>query len=373
MLRLDEVSVRAGNPALRYQGAYGDRRAGAAVAEITRLKTCISDLISVLAIPAISSGREPRQVIDALLEVLVGTLRPDFVYLEFRESAGAMPISLTRTPQSSGPTVLAREIRQAIDASLQDCSQVTPLLVRSQTEDGDISIVPFRLGLQDEIGWLLAGSRRADFPTQTERLLIAVAANQAAIRVREARVLSEQKRVVRELDQKVAQRTTELRAANDELTRALKAIHELKDTLQRENLAPHTQVSVPRGGLTPWQIRRAKQLMHANLDEKLPLSRLAEEFGLSVRHSARAFRQSTGIPPHRWRLNQRVERAKEMLRDPTLSLADVALACGFGDQSHFTRMFTAVVHLSPGLWRRMQSQRLPMRGDQARGAQRYDT
>jgi len=74
---------------------------------------------------------------------------------------------------------------------------------------------------------------------------------------------------------------------------------------------------------------------------------------------SRAFRQSTGVPPHRWRLNERVERAKDLLRDPALSLADVALACGFGDQSHFTRMFTAAVRLSPGLWRRTQPRQLP--------------
>src|SRR5262245_41374003 len=338
----------------------------AAVAEIRRLKTCISDLISVLAVPARSSGREPPAVIDALLDVLVGVLQPDFVHVVFEESAGATPVALTRVPQSRGPTALAREIRQAIDGWLHHRSQTSSFVVQGPRGDRDVSIAPLRLGLQDQIGWLLVGSRRADFPTQTDRLLMAVAANQAAIGIHEARLLSEQKRVARELDQRVAQRTTELRAANDELTRALKEIDGLKDAMQRENLVQREQVSIPRGGLTPWQVRRAKQLMHANLDEKLPLSRLAQECELSVSHFARAFRQSTGIPPHRWHLNQRVERAKELLRDPALSLADVALACGFGDQSHFTRTFTAVVRLSPGLWRRMQSQRLPMRGSSPR-------
>jgi methylphosphotriester-DNA--protein-cysteine methyltransferase len=51
----------------------------------------------------------------------------------------------------------------------------------------------------------------------------------------------------------------------------------------------------------------------------------------------------------------RVERAKELLPNSKLSLSDVALACGFGDQSHFTRTFTATVRLSPGVWRRLQS------------------
>jgi AraC family transcriptional regulator len=109
-----------------------------------------------------------------------------------------------------------------------------------------------------------------------------------------------------------------------------------------------------RGGLAPWQERRAKELMSAKLNEEIPLSRLATECGLSVRHFARAFRQSTGVPPHRWLLKHRVERAKALLSDHALSLADIAVSCGFADQSHFTRVFAAMVAVSPGAWRRMR-------------------
>jgi AraC family transcriptional regulator len=110
----------------------------------------------------------------------------------------------------------------------------------------------------------------------------------------------------------------------------------------------------PRGGLAPWQERRAKDLLNANLEGEVPLSRLAAECGLSVRHFARAFRQSAGVPPHRWLMKRRVELARELLRDPARSLSEIALACGFSDQSHFTRVFTAMVGASPGGWRRMQ-------------------
>ena len=106
------------------------------------------------------------------------------------------------------------------------------------------------------------------------------------------------------------------------------------------------------GGLACWQEARAKELMAASLHEEISMRRLAEECGLSVRHFARAFRQSTGVPPHRWLLRYRVDRAKELLRNQTLSLADTALACGFADQSHFTRVFTALTGESPGAWRR---------------------
>lgn len=109
---------------------------------------------------------------------------------------------------------------------------------------------------------------------------------------------------------------------------------------------------LPRGGLARWQELRAKEVMSSNLSEEISLNRLADECGLSVRHFARAFRQSTGVPPHRWLLKHRVDRAKELLSIRALRLADIALTCGFADQSHFTRVFTALVGASPNAWRR---------------------
>ena len=108
----------------------------------------------------------------------------------------------------------------------------------------------------------------------------------------------------------------------------------------------------PRGALAPWQERRVKEMLEQDLAGDAPLSRYAAECGLSVRHFGRAFRQSTGMPPHRWLTQRRIERAQRLLRDPRLSLPEVALACGFADQSHFTRVFSATVGMSPGAWRR---------------------
>jgi AraC family transcriptional regulator len=107
------------------------------------------------------------------------------------------------------------------------------------------------------------------------------------------------------------------------------------------------------GGLAPHQERRAKELMAASLDEDISLLRLAAECGLSARHFARAFRQSTGLSPHRWLIQHRVERARGLLADRRLSLTEIALVCGFADQSHFTRTFTGIVGTSPGAWRRI--------------------
>jgi AraC-like DNA-binding protein len=114
-----------------------------------------------------------------------------------------------------------------------------------------------------------------------------------------------------------------------------------------------------RGGLAPWQERRAKELMRASPDGELSLGRLAAECGLSPRHFGRAFRVSTGMPPHRWLLLHRVERAKELLGTRVLSLADVAAFSGFADQSHFTRVFKSVAGVTPGAWRRINAIRTP--------------
>jgi AraC family transcriptional regulator len=107
-----------------------------------------------------------------------------------------------------------------------------------------------------------------------------------------------------------------------------------------------------RGGLAPWQQRRARELIDARLDGGLPLAELAWACRLSVRHFARAFRQSTGQSPHRWLTARRLERARRLLEGSSRSLSEIAGACGFASQSHFTRVFTRRVGRSPGAWRR---------------------
>lgn len=107
-----------------------------------------------------------------------------------------------------------------------------------------------------------------------------------------------------------------------------------------------------RGGLAPWQERRAKEFVDANLDGDISVMLLARACGLSTKHFSRAFRQSTGMAPYQWLLQRRVDKARGLLRDAKLPLADVALSCGFADQSHFTRVFTRSIGVSPGQWRR---------------------
>lgn len=109
-----------------------------------------------------------------------------------------------------------------------------------------------------------------------------------------------------------------------------------------------------RGGLAPWQERRAKDALTTHIDGDISLEQLASACGLSRSHFARAFKASTGMPPHRWLVARRVERARELLLNSTLSLEQIAVRCGFSDQSHFTRVFVKLVGVAPGAWRRLR-------------------
>src|SRR5271168_5508088 len=95
-----------------------------------------------------------------------------------------------------------------------------------------------------------------------------------------------------------------------------------------------------RGGLAAWQLQRARDLINVNLAHDLSIAEIAYECGLSSGYFARAFKRSTGVPPCQWQTKVRVERAKELLKDPRCELAEIALQCGFVDQSHFTRVFS---------------------------------
>jgi AraC family transcriptional regulator len=108
----------------------------------------------------------------------------------------------------------------------------------------------------------------------------------------------------------------------------------------------------PRGKLAAWQLRRAQDVLRSSLDTPVRVETVADACGLSVSHFSRAFRVSTGRAPGTWLREQRIEAAKSLLRSASISLTQVAAACGFADQSHLCRVFQRHVGVSPGVWRR---------------------
>ncbi|KQY37029.1 AraC family transcriptional regulator [Rhizobium sp. Root491] len=96
----------------------------------------------------------------------------------------------------------------------------------------------------------------------------------------------------------------------------------------------------------------AKNILLNNLKGNISILDVAKACNLSRGYFIHAFRETTGMTPYRWLQNERISRACELLRTSKLSLSEVATACGFTDQSHFTRAFASALGTSPGAWRR---------------------
>jgi PAS domain S-box-containing protein len=164
--------------------------------EVARLRGCLNDLVSITALPALGTGGEPAHIVSALLDALIGTLQLAFVYVRLNDPKGERPIGMVRVAESLQVqgTVEAREISQAIDSSLGAVPTTWPPRAQVLIQEVDLSVAYAPLGLRGEIGIVAAGSPRFDFPTQTEKLVLDVAANQAAIGLQEARLQSESER-----------------------------------------------------------------------------------------------------------------------------------------------------------------------------------
>jgi len=122
----------------------------------------------------------------------------------------------------------------------------------------------------------------------------------------------------------------------------------------RPQMRTGAPATAKRGGLAPWQVRRAQQIMSEKTEGPVSIEELAAACRLSQSHFARAFKVVTGQAPHRWHLGYRVEQAKQLMIESDRSLADIALSCGFADQSHFAKIFSRFVGSPPGAWRRAQ-------------------
>jgi transcriptional regulator GlxA family with amidase domain len=107
-----------------------------------------------------------------------------------------------------------------------------------------------------------------------------------------------------------------------------------------------------RSSLPPWQLRRAMDFMRAHLSGNISLEQLASVCDLSISYFARGFKNGTGVSPHRWLVETRIEKAKDLLLNTKMPLAEVALACGFADQCHLTRKFRRATGDTPAAWRR---------------------
>ena len=109
--------------------------------------------------------------------------------------------------------------------------------------------------------------------------------------------------------------------------------------------------SAPTRKLACWQEERARRLILSHLENGISVTLLAEACALSRSDFTRKFKASIGHSPQEWMRLQRVEKAKRLLAEATLPLAEIGLECGFYDQPHFCRVFNRLTGLSPSAWR----------------------
>jgi AraC family transcriptional regulator len=125
-------------------------------------------------------------------------------------------------------------------------------------------------------------------------------------------------------------------------------IHEL---IRLERTIP-AAVRPLRGGLPMWQQTRVIEFIEEHLAEDIPLTALAELVDLSLFHFARAFAQSFGVPPHRYHMARRMDRARSLLQRPALTVTEIGIQIGFRETSSFTRAFRRCTGLTPTEYRR---------------------
>jgi PAS domain S-box-containing protein len=190
------------------------------VDEVKRLQNCINDLISVLALAAIWGGSEPREMLGTLLDSLVAILRLDFAYACVDHWIDGSPIELVRFARRQQRSAESQEVSRALQPFLRTDQMGSRFMIPNPIGEGEVAIASFSLGLQNQGGVLLGGSRRSDFPTDIERLLLRVAANQGVIGLQEARRSGEQKRIAEALEERVAERTRQLTTVNEQLRRS---------------------------------------------------------------------------------------------------------------------------------------------------------
>jgi len=157
--------------------------------EISYLRHCVRDLIALAALPAVWIGREPSDIAESLAEVLLSTLHLDLAYVHLTGSLEREPIEIIRT-HPSGRVGQAQELGKAFASWLKRARSESSLSVPNPAGNGMIQVRIIPIGHGEDWGVIAAGSQKPGFPTELDRLLLGVSANQAAISLQGARLLA---------------------------------------------------------------------------------------------------------------------------------------------------------------------------------------
>ncbi len=186
----------------------------------------MNGLAALAALPAIWVGRDADYVLETLLDALLSALKADFVCAILQ---GPKPKSRIRG--RSGLTPAHNQLLLALAGTFGDDTLAWPPAGEISVGADAISILSAPMGLQGEVGVVVAGTRRRDFDYETGGLLLGAAANQGALALQAVRRSDQQKQIASDLDERVTQRTAELARANEALRFAARESREIVDSI----------------------------------------------------------------------------------------------------------------------------------------------
>jgi signal transduction histidine kinase len=251
--------------------------------EIHRLRNCISNLISLQALPAICAGREPSRHLSVLLEALIPMLHLAFVYARAIDTVGdrmEMVRVCRRQPTDADADADAEKIGRALEPWVSGDELPRSTTILNPIGEGQLSISLAWLGLRGDTGVLVAGSERLDFPTASDTLLLRVAANQAAIAIHEAGAAVRQRMVGR-----LSERTRIARELHDTLLQSFSGVllrFQAVSSLSRtrpEQAQSMLDSAIDQGAQAVKECREAVQGLRASTTEPNDLAEAIKKFG----------------------------------------------------------------------------------------------
>jgi C4-dicarboxylate-specific signal transduction histidine kinase len=187
--------------------------------------------------PAESGDHRSFEIAGRTLDVLVDILRLDFACVRYYQVVTDTPIDLIRLPQHLSSSERVREVGRAFSRWLAARRPQWPVPLPDQAQEGEIRIAHLPLGLQDEIGILVVGARRMDFPTSIEMLIFRFATNQAALAAHEVWRSKELRRPADELEQRGVKRAEQRTAHNGALGKEITERWNAEKRLREANRA----------------------------------------------------------------------------------------------------------------------------------------
>jgi PAS domain S-box-containing protein len=191
------------------------------------LRRCLNDLIGLMALTALWPSKRPEDTAAMLADALLGTLDLSFVLVRVSDPVEGTSFETLRVVEP----LTEQDVRHAIGGPLGNAPLESPSHTLLPDGTTSLRVGSVKLGIGGDIGTVTLGSGRIGFPSQSERLLLDVATNQAVVALQHAFVLGEQRRVASRLEDHLAQGTRELAVANEELKKGEQNLKLIIDTI----------------------------------------------------------------------------------------------------------------------------------------------